>query len=92
MFRKDLIDLLAGRRLSLHEIAELVEEPPREVEENLRHLLKSLKHGPYRAVLEPAQCRHCGFRFKDDKLHKPGKCPRCQGTWIEPPRLGIESR
>ncbi len=90
MFRRDLIDLLQGRPRSVAELAEMLEATPREVEDDLRHLLKSLRHEPYRAVIEPARCRKCGFVFRADKLRKPGKCPRCRATWIEAPRVRIE--
>jgi predicted Zn-ribbon and HTH transcriptional regulator len=92
VFRKDLIELLLKRPLSIQQIARLLDERPRDVEDDLRHLLRSLKKRPYRAVVTPARCRKCGFRFHDDKLHKPGKCPRCHETWISEPLIEIRER
>ena len=43
-----------------------------------------------RAVVERAECRKCGFRFDEDKITKPGKCPECRETWIREPRVGLE--
>jgi len=43
-------------------------------------------------VVEPARCRKRGFRFHSEKLHKPGKCPRCKGTWISEPLIAVEER
>lgn len=90
MFRKDLLDLLHGAPRSVADIAQLLELEPKDVEDDLRHLLRSVKHSGYRVVLTPARCRHCGFVFHKDKLGKPGKCPRCRETWISPPLVHIE--
>ena len=90
MFRPDLIDSLRERRISVSELARELDIRPRELEDDLEHLRKSLKHSGYREVFEPAVCRQCGFVFRQQRLRKPGKCPRCKGTWISEPRLGIE--
>ena len=92
MFRKDLIGLLRDHPRSLHEIAQLLALRPRDVEDDLTHLFKSLKHSEYQAVIEPARCRRCGFIFHKDKLHKPGKCPQCRSTHISEPRISLEAR
>ena len=92
MFRKDLIDLLLENPMSIVEIAKLMDMRPKDVEDDLRHLFRSLKRTEYRAKVTPAQCRKCGFTFGRDKLHKPGKCPQCHGTWIREPRVYIYSR
>jgi len=90
MFRKDLLELLRVAPRSVTDIATLLELEPKDVEDDLRHLLKSIRHGGYRVTVTPARCRHCGFTFHADKLHKPGKCPRCRHTWISPPLFFIE--
>ena len=89
MFRKDLIPLLLDNPLSVAQIARLVREEPRDIEADLLHLLKSLKHTEYAASLEPARCRKCGFEFDRGKLAKPSKCPECRSTWILEPRIGL---
>jgi predicted Zn-ribbon and HTH transcriptional regulator len=92
MFRKDLIDLLQHHPATLRELSEQLEEPVKDMESDLRHLLKSLRHLPYRAVITPAHCNKCNFVFHKDKLHKPSKCPRCKSAWISEPRIAIEKR
>jgi predicted Zn-ribbon and HTH transcriptional regulator len=89
MFRKELIPLLLDHPWSIADLARLLEVEQREVQDDLEHLLRSLKGGPYRIIIEPAQCRHCRFTFHREKLGKPGKCPRCKETWIQPPRVGL---
>ena len=76
MYRKDLIPFLLGQSHSVNELAQLLDETPKEMEQDLQHFFKSLKRMPYHAVIEPAKCRHCGFVFHHHKLHKPGKCPK----------------
>ena len=90
MFRKNLIELLLNHPMSISELAILLQVPPNDVEDDLRHLLKTLKNSPYRALITPAQCKKCGFVFHKDKLSKPGKCPQCKGTWIREPHIAIE--
>lgn len=91
VFRKDLIPLLLDNPMSVAQIARLVRESPRDVENDLLHLLKSLPHTEYLAVIEPARCRKCGFEFAAGKLTKPSKCPQCKGTWVREPRVAIST-
>ena len=90
MYRKGLIGLLENHPTSLHELSLLLGIPGKDVENDLRHLLKSLRNMPYRAVIAPATCKNCGFVFHRDKLHKPGRCPKCRKTWISAPLISLE--
>jgi len=92
MFRRDLIPLLLDRTMTLSEIAREVHETPKDVIDALAHLAKSSKHGDYDLVVDPAECRKCGFEFSADKLTRPGKCPKCKGTWIFEPRFTVRNR
>jgi len=92
MFRKDLIDMLLGNPLTVSQIARLVDESPSRVADDLNHLFRSLKHTEYKAVVEPACCRACGFEFSQAKLTKPSKCPECKSTWVQEPKIGIEGK
>ena len=92
MFRKNLIETLLGNPMTVSQIARLVDESPARVADDLNHLLRSLKHTEYKAVMEPACCRSCGFEFSKDKLTKPSKCPDCHSTWVLEPKIGIESK
>ncbi len=92
MFRKDLITLLLGNPMGVSQIAREVKEQPSQVADDLEHLLRSLKHSDYRAAIEPARCRACGFEFSEAKLTKPSKCPECHSTWVLEPKVGIRQR
>jgi predicted Zn-ribbon and HTH transcriptional regulator len=89
MFRKHLIDLFQGGPMSVTQVARATGESPGDVEEDLAHLFRSLKHTDFEAVVEPATCRKCGFTFGADKLRKPSKCPECKSTWLTEPLISI---
>ena len=84
------MELLQDRPASLRELARLLVVHPKDVEDDLRHLIRSLRNRPYRAIITPATCKKCGFVFHRNKFHKPGKCPACKGTWISEPLIRIE--
>ena len=92
MFGKNLIDMLLDNAMTVSQIAQLVDESPSRVADDLSHLIRSLKHTEYKAVVEPARCRTCGFRFSEQKLTKPSKCPERKSTWVQEPNIGIESK
>jgi transcriptional regulator len=89
MFRKDLIPLLLDRPMSLSEIAREIHENPKEVIDALEHLSQSLKHTEHRLIVQPAQCRSCGFIFRADKFTRPSKCPECRKRWIADPLFSV---
>jgi len=91
MYRKALIQLLLNNPMSLADIALAMDVAPRDVEDDLHHLQKSLKHAEYKLLIHPAVCRKCGFKFSKEKLHKPGKCPHCHESWIQEPLLEVVS-
>ncbi len=92
MFRKRLIDVLLGNPMSVSQIAQLVDESPSRIADDLNHLFRSLKHTGYKAAVEPARCRACGFEFSEGKVTRPSKCPECKSTWVQEPKIGIESK
>lgn len=92
MFRKDLISLLFDRPMSLSQIARNMGESPKDVSGALAHLVRSLKHTEQKLVIDPAECRRCGFEFRTDKFSRPSKCPQCKGTWIAEPLFSVCTR
>src|SRR5262245_11194697 len=61
-----------------------------EVEDHLKHLLKSAKAADQDVRVEPARCRSCGHTFGRDKLTKPSKCPECKSTHLYEPLVQIK--
>ena len=61
-----------------------------DVEEDLRHAIRSARAAGEQVVIEPAKCKQCGFVFDGERLSKPSKCPECRGTRIFEPLVSIE--
>ena len=80
MFRKDLVQLLSAQPRSVSSIARELGLRRGDVEDDLRHAIRSARAAGHEVVILPAKCRTCGFTFSEDKLSKPGKCPECRGT------------
>lgn len=89
MFRKDLIDRLTGTSIPVSTLARELEVRPKELTQHLEHIKRTLEHDPRRLVVTPAECRKCHFRFGEDKLGKPSRCPSCKSTWILEPTVGV---
>lgn len=81
--------MLLEHPMTVTDISRAVDQPGKDTVEDLEHLLQSLKHTEYRAEIEVATCRKCGFEFGHEKLRKPSKCPKCKGTWITEPRIKV---
>ena len=89
-FRKDLVAILSAEPRSVSSIAREMGFRRSDVEDDLRHALRSARAAGHRIVVVPARCRTCGFTFGEDKLTKPGKCPACRGTRLFEPQIAIE--
>jgi predicted Zn-ribbon and HTH transcriptional regulator len=89
-FRRDLITLLAAGPRSVSSLAHELGLDRRDMEEDLRHLLRSARAAGDHVIIEPARCRVCGFTFSENRLLKPGKCPQCKGTRLYEAQIRIE--
>jgi len=89
MFRKTLFELLQAEPRSVSSLARQLGFKKGDVEEDLRHLIRSARAAGHDVVVEPARCRACGFEFGEDRLSKPGKCPSCRGTRILEAQIAI---
>jgi predicted Zn-ribbon and HTH transcriptional regulator len=88
-FRKDLLTLLGGPPRSVSSLARDLGLKRADVEDDLRHALRSARAAGHRIVVVPARCRSCGFTFDEQKLSKPGKCPACRSTRLYEPQISI---
>ncbi len=57
----------------------------RVLEEDLRHIERSVRAGGQRLILRPACCEACDFVFKSTAPHPPGRCPSCRDRRISGP-------
>jgi transcriptional regulator len=90
MFRKDLIQLLSAQPRSVSSLARELGLRRGDVEDDLRHAIRSARAAGHRIAILPARCRSCGFTFGDDKLSKPGKCPACRGTRLFEAQVSVD--
>jgi len=90
-FRKDLIALLGAGPRSVSSLARELGLRRGDVEDDLRHAIRSARAAGHRVEILPARCRACGFTFGEEKLAKPGKCPACRGTRIFEPQVQIRA-
>jgi len=89
--RELMADQLRQGPTTARELSVLVGVSEKDVPEHLEHLEKSLKRKGERLVVTPSSCIACGFEFKDRKrLNRPGKCPECGSTRIDPPQFRVE--
>jgi predicted Zn-ribbon and HTH transcriptional regulator len=77
-FRKTLIEVLTVQPRSVSSIARELGLERGDVEDDLRHAIRSACASGRRVLIEPARCRSCGFIFGADKLSKPSRCPSCR--------------
>ena len=59
------------------------------LEEDLKHIQKSVRAAGERLQVRSASCEGCGFEFTANALHPPGRCPSCRNRRIEGPWLRV---
>ena len=83
--RRRLIDLLTYEPRTASSLAREMGLRRGDVEEDLRHALRSATAEGHTIEVIPARCKDCGFLFSPDRLSKPGRCPACKsGRLFEP--------
>jgi transcriptional regulator len=89
--REAIRDELLRGPATARDLSERVSIREKDVAEHLEHLEKSLRARGERFVVEPACCIACGFVFaRRARLSRPGSCPECGSTRIDPPSFRIE--
>ena len=91
-FRKQLIEVLSVEPRTVTRLARELGLPRRDVEDDLRHMIRSARAAGHDVIIEPARCRACGFVFGEDKLSKPSRCPNCRSTWLYEPVLRVNPK
>jgi predicted Zn-ribbon and HTH transcriptional regulator len=90
MFRRHLLEILSAEPRSVSRLARELGLSRRDVEDDLRHMIRSARAAGHRVAILPARCRTCGFTFGEDKLAKPGRCPECKGSRIFEAQISVE--
>ena len=92
VFRRQLKDVLTHEPRSISSLARELGVGRTELEEDVRHVLRSAAASGDEIEILPARCRTCGFEFGTDRLLKPGKCPACRGTRLIEAMIRITPR
>jgi predicted Zn-ribbon and HTH transcriptional regulator len=88
-FRKSLIDILTAQPRSVSSIARELGLKRGDVEDDLRHAIRSARASGRRVLIEPARCRASGFIFGEEKLSKPSRCPRCRSERLFEAQIAV---
>ena len=91
--RQRLIRWLERECYDFEVLREGLQLSARELEDELRHVARSVRRRGARLRVEGPECRGCGFDFPGREArhyHPPTRCPRCRERRIDPPRFRIE--
>jgi len=87
--RKDIIVLLSNQSMTARELAEWFRADARDILIDLEHIAQSVRPG--KLIMEPSNCKQCGFVFKKREKHKrPSKCPECKAEKITEPVFSVK--
>jgi transcriptional regulator len=87
--RRELIELLSTEPRSVSWLARELGLRRGDVEDDLRHALRSAAANGYRVDVIPARCKDCGFVCDAERLTKPGRCPSCKGSRLFEPQIRL---
>ena len=89
--RKSLLDALSVQSRSVSSLARELGLKRGDVEDDLRHAIRSARAAGQHVVIDPARCRACGFTFGEDKLAKPSRCPSCRSERLYEAQIRVEA-
>jgi len=88
-YRRDLLAVLAAGPRTASSVARELGLDRRDIENELRHVLRTARTSGHSIALEQARCKSCGCVFDGDRLTKPSRCPSCKGSRIYEPLISI---
>jgi transcriptional regulator len=92
VFRKHLIDLLSYEPRSVSSLARELGMTRGDIEDDLRHAIRSARAQGHDVEVIPARCKACAFVFGEEKLSKPSRCPACKQTRLFEPMVRVAKR
>ena len=89
--RQEIVELLRIEEWAFDDLRHDLGLTVRVLEEDLKHIQKSVRSAGDRFQVRSASCVGCGFEFTSNALHPPGRCPSCRNRRIDGPWLKITS-
>ena len=83
--REQIIRCLEAEPMTARDLSKALRISEKDACSHLPSIEKSIRHHKKKIKITPSACLSCGFEFKDRKsFKKPGKCPECKKSRIEP--------
>ena len=83
--RQEIIERLSKNEWEFDDLRHDLSLTVKILEEDLRHVERSVRAAGHRLVVTPARCEACDFVFKSTAFHPPGRCPSCRERRIAGP-------
>jgi transcriptional regulator len=83
--REQIAQSLGTEPMAARDLSKALRISEKDAYSHLPSILKSIRHQGKQIRITPGYCLNCGYEFKDRKsFKKPGKCPECRQSRIEP--------
>ncbi|MCY3411042.1 MAG: hypothetical protein INQ03_05320 [Candidatus Heimdallarchaeota archaeon] len=93
MTRDLIIRELKNQSYTAKELSQRLNKSVAAIENDLEHVRTSMRTDPdWKLKISPAHCQLCEYRFQNDKIKTPTKCPKCKKEKINPPSFLIEGK
>ena len=89
--REEIVARLTDTALDFEELRIELHVPVHVLDEDLRHVARSVRAAGGRLTVERPVCSDCGFRFARETFKPPGRCPRCRSHRVTGPVLRVEN-
>lgn len=87
--RQQIVEYLEGGEWCIDDLRHEFGLTVKVLEEDLRHIERSVRASGKTFRIRPALCLDCGFAFTKMALHQPGRCPTCRDRHIDGPWVKI---
>ena len=87
--RQEIVALLRREEWVMDDLRHEFAITVKVLEEDLRHIERSVRAGGERLRIRSAVCADCGFKLSSKALHPPGRCPKCRSSRLDGPWLRV---
>jgi hypothetical protein len=88
--RQRLFEQLSRMEMDARQLSQALGAREKEIVGHLPYLARSVQARGRKLEVSGCRCLGCGYEFADrHRFTRPGRCPRCRGTHLAPPRFRI---